>query len=152
MTTTQPPAFPGSRGCGRLSAFRGPRRPRRGGDRGAAAIELALILPILLVIVFGVIDFGRIVNTQVTLTEAAREGARALAFGQVPLTRAQQVTGTTDTQLVSTSACPSTANATNTATVTIKQTYTYITPIMALLGTAGSTRTLQATGVMACVG
>src|SRR5262245_30316943 len=147
MTFAQPPDRPAPRGGGRLWSF--PRRPDRRSDRGAAAIELALILPILLVMIFGVIDFGRVINTQMTLTEASREAARALAFGQTPLTRAQQVTGTTDTQLVSTTACPASATPGSTATVTLKQTYTYITPIMALLGTAGSTRTIQSTGVMA---
>ncbi|MFG1926782.1 TadE/TadG family type IV pilus assembly protein [Cryptosporangium sp. NPDC048952] len=126
-----------------------------GKERGAAAIELAIIMPILLVMIFGIIDFGRVINTQMTLTEASREAARALAFGQTPantLARAQLVTGTTDTQIASSTACPPTATVANTASVTLKQTYTYITPIMGLLGTAGSTRTLQSTGVMACVG
>ena len=54
------------------------RRPARGGalDRGAAAVEFALLLPLLLLLVFGIIDFGRALNAQVTLTQAAREGAR----------------------------------------------------------------------------
>ena len=51
-------------------------------DRGAAAVEMALVLPMLLFVVFGLIDFGRMLNTQLTLTEAAREGARAAALGQ----------------------------------------------------------------------
>jgi Flp pilus assembly protein TadG len=151
MSLAQPSGFPGHRGAGRLSSF----ARKRGDDRGAAAIELAFTLPILLVMIFGIIDFGRIINTQMTLTEASREAARAYAFGQTPastLARAQLVTGTTDTTIFASSPCPSTATVANTASVTLRQTYTYITPIMALLGTAGSTRTLQSTGVMACVG
>ncbi len=51
---------------------------RRGhNDSGAAAVELAIILPLLILIIAGIIDFGRAYFTQVTLTNAAREGARA---------------------------------------------------------------------------
>ncbi|GAA0231230.1 TadE family protein [Cryptosporangium japonicum] len=131
-------------------------RPPDHDDRGAAAIELAIILPILLVMIFGIIDFGRIINTQMALTEASREAARAYAFGQTPansLSRAQLITGDSTTAIDSSVPCPAAgATAANTASVTLRQTYTYITPIMALLGTAGSTRTLKSTGVMACVG
>jgi len=121
-------------------------------DRGAAAIELALILPVLLVMIFGIIDFGRIINTQMTLTEAAREAARAQAFGQSAMTRAQLVTGTTDTTIFSSTPCPASPAAGSTATVTVQQTYTYITPIMGLLNSSATTKTLKATGVMPCLG
>ena len=64
-------------------------RPRAATDRraaadrqsGAAAVELALVLPILLVLVFGIVDFGRAYNAQISLTQAAREGARVRALG-----------------------------------------------------------------------
>ena len=48
-------------------------------ERGAAAVELALILPLLLLILFGIMEFGRAYNVQVSLTQAAREGARYAA-------------------------------------------------------------------------
>src|SRR5579859_5341565 len=51
------------------------------GDRGATAVEFALLLPLLLLMVFGLIDFGRALNAQLTLTQAAREGARLAALG-----------------------------------------------------------------------
>jgi Flp pilus assembly protein TadG len=50
------------------------------GERGAAAIEFALILPILVILVFGVIEFGRVFNAQISITNAAREGARSMAI------------------------------------------------------------------------
>ena len=52
-------------------------------DRGAAAVELALILPLLMVILGGVIDFGFAFNAQISLTHAAREGVRVEAIGDV---------------------------------------------------------------------
>ena len=49
-------------------------------DRGAAAVELALILPILILLLFGIFEFGRAYNTQISLSGAAREGARVMAI------------------------------------------------------------------------
>jgi Flp pilus assembly protein TadG len=48
-------------------------RPRR---RGAAMIEFALVLPLLVTIMMGIIEFGRAMTVQTILTNAAREGAR----------------------------------------------------------------------------
>jgi Flp pilus assembly protein TadG len=49
-------------------------------ERGAVAVEFALILPILLLLLLGTIEFGRAYNTQLTLTQAARESVRTLAI------------------------------------------------------------------------
>ena len=54
-------------------------RPRRGygrHDRGAAAVEFALVVPLLLLLVFGIIDYGRFFFDSVSLRQGAREGAR----------------------------------------------------------------------------
>jgi Flp pilus assembly protein TadG len=53
---------------------------RHDGDRGAAAVELALVLPVLLLLVMGIIDFGMAYNRQISLSGGAREGARWLAL------------------------------------------------------------------------
>ncbi len=49
---------------------------RGGGQRSQALIEFALISPVLLLLVFGIIDIGRAVFYYDTLNHAAREGAR----------------------------------------------------------------------------
>lgn len=61
-----------------------PRPPRRryAPDRGAAAVEFALVLPVLLTLVFGIIDLGRALDAHIMLTEAASEAARSLAIGR----------------------------------------------------------------------
>lgn len=56
--------------------WQGPRS-----ETGAAAVEFALVLPILVLLIFGIVDFGRAFNAQVTITHAAREGARVWALG-----------------------------------------------------------------------
>jgi Flp pilus assembly protein TadG len=48
----------------------------RSTQRGQAVIELALTLPLLLVVVFGIIDFGFMFQRYESVTNAAREGAR----------------------------------------------------------------------------
>ncbi|WP_345037913.1 TadE family protein [Georgenia daeguensis] len=49
-------------------------------DRGAAAVEFALIVPILLLLVLGITEFGRAYNVQTTLSDAARAGVRTMAI------------------------------------------------------------------------
>jgi len=44
--------------------------------RGQSVVELAIILPFLLLVLFGITEFGRAWATQNVLTSAAREGAR----------------------------------------------------------------------------
>lgn len=44
---------------------------------GAAVVELAVVLPLFVLLVFGTIEFGRMVMVQQILTNAAREGARS---------------------------------------------------------------------------
>lgn len=51
-------------------------------ERGAAMVEFAIVLPILLLMVFGIVDFGRALYTLNNLTAATREGAR-LASTQI---------------------------------------------------------------------
>ena len=50
-------------------------------NKGQALVELALVLPILLLLVFGIVEFGRIFGTYLMVTHGAREGARAAAVG-----------------------------------------------------------------------
>ena len=47
--------------------------------RGAAAVEFAIIAPLLFVLIFGIIEFGAILYNQSVITNASREGARYAA-------------------------------------------------------------------------
>jgi TadE-like protein len=57
-------------------------RRRSTNEVGAAMVELAIILPVLMMLVFGIIEYGRLYNYQVTLTSAAREAVRDFAINQ----------------------------------------------------------------------
>jgi Flp pilus assembly protein TadG len=58
-----------------MSRFR-PNRPDPRSDSGAAAVEFALVVPILLILVFGIISFGIVLSQQLTLGNSARQAAR----------------------------------------------------------------------------
>lgn len=45
-------------------------------EKGQAMVEMALVLPILILIVFGITEFGRIFSAKLIVTNASREGAR----------------------------------------------------------------------------
>ena len=49
---------------------------RRGRERGQALVEFALTIPLVLLLIFGLIDLGRAVYISNSLSEAARDGAR----------------------------------------------------------------------------
>jgi len=46
-------------------------------ERGAELIEMALVLPLLMLVIMGIIDFGFLFREMSVVTNAAREGARA---------------------------------------------------------------------------
>ena len=50
---------------------------RRRQDRGQTLVEFALIIPLFALILFALLDFGRVVYTQNTVEQAAREASRA---------------------------------------------------------------------------
>ena len=51
-------------------------------QRGAAAVEMAIVLPILILLIFGIVEFSIVFNRLQGLQAAAREGARVAALPQ----------------------------------------------------------------------
>jgi Flp pilus assembly protein TadG len=133
---------------------------RRGaGDRGAAAVEFALCLPILLLLVFGIIDFGRALNAQITLTQAAREGVRLAALGfsnaDVQARTQSAAPALSGVSVTIPDSCPAGAGPAADAQVDVSYSFSFVTPVGAIVGLVGgsgfgSPIVLTAQGVMPC--
>jgi len=125
-------------------------------DQGAAAVEMAIVLPLLLLVLFAVVDFGRMLNAQITLTQAAREGARAAVLNADPTARAQDAASGLAPVQVAVTPCPATSGAYDDAVVVTSHTFTFITPLgnaAALFGgDLDSSYQLTGRGVMPCLG
>ncbi len=126
---------------------------RRWPDRGAAAVEFALVVPALIVLIFGSIEFGLAVQARTMVGNAAREGVRVAslggsvsditssalnALGSVSGTKAVTVTCTTPSNATCTIGAP---NAGNTATVVVTLNYTGVTGMFPQLTNATLTGT-----------
>ncbi|MGO8960581.1 MAG: TadE/TadG family type IV pilus assembly protein [Streptosporangiaceae bacterium] len=121
-------------------------------------MEFALLLPLLLLLLFGIIDAGRALNAQITLTEAASAGARLASLGYsngtVTSTTQSDATGLSPVSVTVTGCAPG-AGPTASAVVNVSYSFTFITPIAAiaaLLGGSGpgSPFILSAQGTVPC--
>jgi Flp pilus assembly protein TadG len=121
-------------------------------------VEFALLLPVLLLVAFGIIDLGRALNAQITLTQAAREGAQLAAFSEPNVVSRSKAAATGLSGVtVTVTACPADSGPTSEATVQVSYPFTFVTPLGAiakLFGGSGlgSSLTLTATEAMACEG
>lgn len=129
-------------------------------DRGASAVEFAIILPVLFLVLGGVVDFGRYFFFQIQLANAAREGARvAIAYPSPPdpsssisarvMAAAGGVPGATVTPVA---VCSS--GVTGYATVVVRAPFTWsvLGPAVKMVGGSWSGPTAVSTGVMRCPG
>jgi len=110
---------------------------RKLNERGVAAAEFALLLPVLLMILFGIIEFGMIMYSRELITNASREGARAGIVQGPPKRTEGEIIAIATTYLAGTGI--NTANVTftvtgeglanpNTLTVTATYPYSFLIP------------------------
>ena len=52
-------------------------------DHGQALVEMALVLSILLLLLTGIVEFGRVLSAQLVVSHASREGARIGVVGAI---------------------------------------------------------------------
>ena len=109
---------------------------RRHGEAGQSLVEFAMVLPLLLVLLCAIIDFGRVFQAHVTLTNAVREGARLGAVGGTSgqITSRVQTTASGLNPSV-TATIP--AKAGDSVVVRAQTTVTMITPLGRLISMAG---------------
>lgn len=86
------------------------RQKSRKSQRGAAAVEFALVVPVLILLVFGIVDFGIMINSQAVFANASRDAARAGSFSATQAQITAVVNSevgylTNDTDVVTTVTC-----------------------------------------------
>ena len=112
-------------------------------------VEAALILPLLFLLIFGMVEFGRAYNAKVTVTHAAREGVRELALHNDPAAAEAVATATApslDPALMSftSGSCDTDGDPVE---FTIEYPFNYSIPFF-----GEDTLTLESTAVMRCSG
>jgi len=118
---------------------------RHGAQSGEALVEMALVLPILIVLSMGMLDFGRAFHMKSLLDQAAREGARVAVVtapdDAVVEGRVNDLLGTlphaTDVSPV---------GPDRMVTVTVTATFTFVTPLVFTLIGASYGNTINMTG------
>lgn len=131
-----------------------PKKP----DRGAEMVEFAIIVPVLLMLVLGIIEFGFLLHEQATLAGAAREGAREMAIHNNVGDAQDAVIGAVDPLVVLTAdnvtIAPATCSPGESVTVTVSYAHDSLTGILAFLDgdSAGAAINLTGVGVMRCGG
>jgi len=104
---------------------------------GVALVEFAFVLPILLVLAMGMLDFGRAFHTKSLLDQAAREGARVAVITSpdpdIVIDRVNAVLASGG--ITPTSVTVVGPDASHLVTVTVSASFTFITPgVFALVG------------------
>lgn len=155
----------GSTATGRLASicrlpfalFHRGKRPRR---RGNAVLDMALVLPILLAVAFGTVEYGYFFFVKHTLQGAAREGARrAIVSGATAtdvnnaVAAVMSAAGFNNSSYAAPTISPSnwtSASAGTDITVTVSATWGTIgiQPLPDTMGGISASRTLQGTTVM----
>lgn len=117
-------------------------------ERGGSLVEMALTLPVLLLVLFAILDLGRAVYAQNVIANAAREGAR---FGAIAPGDSQAIQTQTETAIVGLdmSAVTVAVNQTsNTVRVTVTYQFNSITPLVGQFLGPGGAVTLQGVSTM----
>lgn len=69
-----------------------PHKMQQFGQKGTATVEFGLLLPVLVLIVSGIIEFGLALYDKAVITNASREGARAGIVLRVPSVTPTEIT------------------------------------------------------------
>lgn len=139
--------------------------PARRSDRGASAVEFALVAPVLILVILGIIEMSLLFNRQISVTSAAREAAREMAVtGSTSLaqTRAIAAAPSLNPDLTATQVAVSVwTTGASRAQITpalcarnrnAEVTVTYPTSLLFFNFGGGSTINLTGKGVMRCGG
>lgn len=115
-------------------------------EKGQSLVEFALIVPVLILLLLGIIDFGRIFHAYLTIDHAGREAARAASIGKnVAEIKSVAVNKASSIGLTSGQVQVVTGPSGTDATITISYPITFLTP---LIGSIAGPLTLTDATVM----
>lgn len=126
-----------------------------GGSRGQSTVELALLLPVLLWVCAGIVDFGRAYRYDIVVINAARVGARAAADTRNSDSTVRSAVKADASPAITladpdiTIAPSGTRTAGSTVTVTVVYTFTPITPLVAALFSGGAVTMSRTAAIVA---
>ncbi len=105
-------------------------------NKGQSLVETALILPVLLLLLTGIIDFGLLFNSYLVVSNASREGARQAAVGKTDAeirSAASNAAVSLDPARLEIGITPGEAarDTGDSVTVTVRYGYSMITPVIA---------------------
>lgn len=106
--------------------------------KGQSLVETALVLPVLLLILTGIFDFGMLFNNYMVVSNASREGARSAAVDSTDaqiISAVNTVTASLDSTKVTITITPDQSGRSrgSAVTVTVKYKYSLMTPIIAAI-------------------
>ena len=110
------------------------------GEKGQALVEFVFVLPLFLVLVLAVVDFGMGLHTWISVTNGAREGARLgsvqATAGEIE-TKVRQVTNTLDQAKLTVTTTNAQGDSGEAVTVQVDYEYDLITPLGGIIGVLG---------------
>ncbi len=111
------------------------------GERGQAMVEFALVLPIFLLVVFAIVDFGMGFHAWITVSNASREGARIGVVGANAATielkvrdAASSLNHDADIDVTVTNAVDQGGDPGESVKVDVDYEYSLITPLSSIMG------------------
>lgn len=120
-------------------------------ERGAAAVEFALILPVFVLLIMGMLEFSRAYNAQISISNAAREGARVMAiYDDAATARTAAIDAAVSLSPALAAGDIAVSPATCTPGGTVEVAIDYDLPLMT--GFFGITLPISGVGVMLCGG
>lgn len=107
-------------------------------DKGQSLVEFSLIIPIIVLMIMAIIEFGLMFNAYLTINNSSREGARYAAVGGTDAEIVAKIISTAPklkSEYISVSIVPSEANRSRGDTVTVYVTYDYkvLIPLMSTI-------------------
>jgi Flp pilus assembly protein TadG len=114
-------------------------------QRGQALVEFAIVIPLLLMVMLGIYQFGVVYNNWVTLTDAARAGARQAAVSRgladpsgTTIARVKASATDLDQSKLGVTVTPANGSWTQGADTTVQATYPYTINIMGVVVASGN--------------